>query len=102
MYTKKAQNVASSGTIIIRKAEALRAFQVLLLDITSFKASKKIRTPIAIAQQVKMRLSDIAEEVVDVRLLMDELLEVNVEISTIILALFYPVLRHVSCSKVKS
>jgi len=27
-----------------------------------------------------------------VRLLMDELLEVNVEISTIILALFYPVL----------
>jgi len=39
-----------------------------------------------------MTLSDIADEVVDVRLLMDELLEVNVEIRTIILALFYPVL----------
>ena len=92
MYTKKAQNVASRGTIIIRKAEALRAFQELLLDFTSFKASKKIRTPIAIAQQVKMTLIDIADEVVDVRLLIEELLEVNVEIRTIMLALFYPVL----------
>jgi hypothetical protein len=92
MYTKKAQNVATSGTYIIRKAEALCAFQESLLDITSFKASKKIRTPIAIAQQVKMTLIDIADEVVDVRLLKDELLEVNVEIRTIILALFYPVL----------
>ena len=77
---------------MIRKAEALCAFQESPLDFTSFKASKKIRTAIAIAQQVKMTLSDIADEVVDVRLLMEELLEVNVEISTIILALFYPVL----------
>ncbi len=89
MYTKKAQNVTMSGTYMIRKAEALRAFQELLFDITSFKASKKIRTPIAIAQQVKMTLSDIADDVVDVRLLMDELLEVNVEISTIILLLCF-------------
>jgi hypothetical protein len=89
MYTKKAQNVATSGTYMIRKAEALRAFQELLLDITSFKASKKIRTPIAIAQQVKMTLIDIADEVVDVRLLMDELLEVNVEISAIMLLLCF-------------
>jgi len=90
VYTKKAQNVATSGTYIIRKAEALCAFQESLLDFTSFKASRKIRTPIAIAQQLKMTLSDIADEVVDVRLLMDELLEVNVEISTIILLLFLP------------
>lgn len=73
------------GTYITRKAAALCAFQEPLLDITSFKASKKIRTPIAIAQQVRMILSDIAEEVVDERLLIDELLEVNVEISDIIL-----------------
>jgi hypothetical protein len=92
MYTKKAQNVATSGTYIIRKAEAFSAFQESLLDLTSFKASKKIRTPIAIAQEVKMTLSDIADEVVDVRLPMDELLEVNVEIRTIMLLLFCPVL----------
>ena len=92
MYTKKAQNVATSGTYMIRKAEALRSFHELLFDDTSFKASKKIRTPIAIAQQVKMTLIDIADEVVDVRLLIEELLEVNVEIRTIMLALFYPVL----------
>jgi hypothetical protein len=92
MYTKKAQNVARSGTYIIRKAEALCAFQESLFDITSVNESKKIRTPIAIAQQAKMTLIDIADEVVDVRLLNDELLEVNVEIRTIMLALFYPVL----------
>ncbi|MGZ4924057.1 MAG: hypothetical protein ACXV5H_08880 [Halobacteriota archaeon] len=89
MYTKKAQNVATSGIYMIRKAEAFCAFQELLLDITSFKASKKIRVPIAIAQQDKMTLSDIADEVVDVRLVIDELLEVNVEISTIILLLCF-------------
>jgi hypothetical protein len=80
--TKKAQNVKMRGTYMTRKAAALCAFQESLLDITSFKASKKIRTPIVIAQQVIMTLSSI-DEVVDVRPLKDELLELNVDISVI-------------------
>jgi hypothetical protein len=73
------------GTYMTRKAAALCSFHESLFDITSFKTSKKIRTPIAIAQQVMMTLSVIADEVVDVRLLILELLEVNVDISDIIL-----------------
>jgi len=70
------------GTYMTRKAAAFCAFQESLLDITSFKASKKIRTPIAIAQHIIMTLRSI-DEVVDVRLLNDELLELSVDISVI-------------------
>lgn len=74
-----------AATIWRRRVAAVSTFQELLLDITSVKASKKISAPIAMAEQVMMALIAIADEVVDVRLLMVELLEVNVEISPITL-----------------
>ena len=83
MNTTKAQNVTMRGTLIARKAAVVFAFLKSINIDASFKISTKISTPVATAAPVRMSLSAIADEVVDVRLL--ALLEVNVEISDIIL-----------------
>jgi hypothetical protein len=72
-----------ADTIWRRRVAAVFAFQESLFDITSFKASRKISAAIAMAAPVKMLVSVIADVVVDVRLLILELLEVNVDISDI-------------------
>ena len=64
-------------------AAAVFAFQESRRDISSFKVSKTVSAPMAMVAQVKTWLIAIADEVVDVRLLMLELLEVSVEISDI-------------------
>jgi hypothetical protein len=80
----KAQNVTASGNKMTRKTPAVLAFQESCSDITAFKASKKVSAPIAMAAPVTILVSATADEVVNVRLLMLELLVVNVEISDII------------------
>jgi hypothetical protein len=67
-----------------RKSAAVFAFQESLSDITAFKANKKVSAPSAMAAPVTILVSVIADEVVDVRPLMLELLVVIVEISDII------------------
>ena len=79
----QAQNVTMSGTQMARNAAAVFAFREPLRDITSYRASTKIRTQIAMAVPTKISLSAIADEVLDVRLLMLELLEGSVAISAI-------------------
>lgn len=74
-----------AATIWRRRVAGVFAFQESLFDITSVNASKKIRAPIAMAAQVMTTLIAIADEVVDVRLLIVELLDVNVEIRPITL-----------------
>lgn len=83
-YAKKAQKTAMKGTHMIPKVVALCASQASPFDITSDKASKKTRTPIAMAQQVIIT----SNEVVDCTLIIVALHEVNVEISAI--KLIYP------------
>ena len=68
---------------MIRKAPAVLAFQESCSDITPFKASKKRSAPIAMTAPVTIVVSVIADDVVDVRLLMFELLVVNIVISDI-------------------
>jgi hypothetical protein len=54
MNMKKAQNVTTRGTERARNAVAVFAFQESLRDITSYKASKKISAPIAMAAPIKI------------------------------------------------
>jgi hypothetical protein len=78
-YAQKAQKTAMKGTQMIRKVVALCASKASPFDITSVKASKKTRTPIAMAQQVIMT----SNEVVDCALIIVALHEVNGEMSAI-------------------
>jgi glutamine synthetase type III len=79
--TTKAQNVRMRGAQMARKAAAVFAFHAARLDAKSYKISKSISVPIAMRASVKTSLSAIADEVVDVRLLVLAPLEVNVKIS---------------------
>jgi hypothetical protein len=79
----KAQNVTMRGNKMTRKIPAVLAFQESRSDIATSEASKKRSTPVAMAAPVTIVLNVIADDVVDVRLLMLELLVVNVEISDI-------------------
>jgi hypothetical protein len=83
-YAKKAQKTAMKGTQMICKVVALCASQASPFDITSVKASKKTRAPIAMAQQAIMTLNEIG----DCILIIVALYEVNVGISAI--KLIYP------------
>lgn len=87
MNTIKVQNTTKRGMQMARTAAVVFAFLKPINIDTSFKTSTKIITPVATAAPVKMSGSQIADEVVDVRLLV--LLEVNVEINdtTLIIAL---------------
>jgi hypothetical protein len=49
------------GTQMIRKVVALCASQASPFDITSVKASKKTRTPIAMAQQVMKTPNEVVD-----------------------------------------
>ena len=65
------------------KSAAVFAFQESFLDITPSKASKKISAPIAMAAPVRILVSVIADEVVDVRLLILALPEANDDVRDI-------------------
>src|SRR5665647_457057 len=81
---KESRHSGTKDAIIWRRRVfAVPAFHDSLRDCMCLKASKKIRAAIAMAAPVKMLGNEIAEVVVDVRLLMLELLEVNVDISDI-------------------
>ena len=66
-----------------RNAAVAFTFRESPRDVTSWRASTKIRTKIAMAVPTKISLSAIADEVLDVRLLTLELLEGSVAISAI-------------------
>jgi hypothetical protein len=66
-----------------RNAAAVFALREPLRNITSYTESKKTRTLIVIAVPIKISLSAIADDVLDVRLLTLELLEGSVAISAI-------------------
>ncbi len=81
---KESRHSGTKADIIWRRrVVAVSAFHDSLRDSIYLKASKKISAAIAMAAPVKMLVNVIAEVVVDVRLLMLELLEVNVDISDI-------------------
>ena len=71
------------GTQRVRNAAAVFVFRESPFDITSYTASKKIRTQIVITVPTKISLSAIADGVLDERLLTLELLEGSVAISDI-------------------
>jgi len=66
-----------------RTIPAVLAFQESRSDITISKASKNISAPIAMAAPVTILVSVIADEVVDVRLLILALLEDNDDVRDI-------------------
>jgi hypothetical protein len=81
---KESRHSGTKAAIIWRRRVfAVSAFHDSLRDSIYLKASKKISAAIATAAPVKMLVSEIADVVVEVRLLMLELLEVNVDISDI-------------------
>jgi hypothetical protein len=86
LNTIKAQNVTNRGIQMARNAAVFAFLKSLNLD-TSFERSTKISTAIAMAAQVKMSGSQIADEVADVRPLV--LFAVNVTISDITLIITF-------------
>jgi hypothetical protein len=66
-----------------RKSAAVFAFQESRSDITTSKASKKVSAPIAMAAPVRIVLSEITDEVVDVRLFRLAVLEANDDVRDI-------------------
>jgi hypothetical protein len=79
----QAQNVTMRGAQMARNAAVVFVFRESPFDITSYRASKKIRTQIVMMLPTKISLSAIADEVLDERLLTLELLEGSVAISDI-------------------
>jgi hypothetical protein len=85
LNTTKAQKITKRGTQMAHKAAVVFAFLASINIDAPFKMSTKISTPVATAAPVKIWVSPIADEVVDVRLLV--LFEVNVKINDIALIL---------------